>query len=265
MKKSFLSFALVAILVIAPTSLEAQRSSNADKLALRNRARHTGARRNFNMLIEEFPGFLPELSDVSGRLGIEPEWLLNVIACESSFVPSARNRLPGQTASGLLQIIESTAMNLGTTTSAIRRMNPIDQLQLIEKFFMPFRGRMNSLADVYTATFRGFIVTGGDEAVAAPLRNTRKERRAYLLNKSLDLNRDGRITKGELARVAFSVGRFDGGMHLAEKVQKPVTLSSTNKREDHTKQFVKRSSIYVADSFSGEHYIRILRRSIYVR
>lgn len=265
MKKSFLSIALIAIVLIAPTPLEAQGSSNADKLALHTRARHTGVRRNFNRLIEEFPGFLPELSAVAGRLGIEPDWLLNVIACESSFVPAARNRLPGQTASGLLQIIESTAKNLGTTTTAIRRMNPIEQLQLVEKYFSPFRGRLNSLADVYTATFRGFIVSGGDEAVAAPLRNTRRERRAYLLNESLDLNRDGRITKGELARLALSVGRFDSNMHLAEKVQKPVTLPSTIKRDDHQKQFVKRSSIYAANSFSDENHVEVFRRSIYVR
>jgi hypothetical protein len=35
-----------------------------------------------------------------------------------------------------------------------------------------------------------------------------KERRIYALNKSLDLNGDGHIVKGELGLAALSVGRF---------------------------------------------------------
>ena len=53
---------------------------------------------------------------------------------------------------------------MGTTTEAIRRMSPVEQLRLVEKYFTPFRGRLNSLADVYLAVFRGFIVEGGEQA-----------------------------------------------------------------------------------------------------
>jgi hypothetical protein len=58
------------------------------------------------------------------------------------------------------------------------------------------------------AVFRGFIVGGGPETVVAPLNNSSKERQAYSLNKGLDLDGDRRITKEELAMVAFGVGRF---------------------------------------------------------
>ena len=163
---------------------------------------------NFERLLNQHPEFLPELQQVAARLETRPEWLLNVIASESSFIPSARNRLPRQTASGLLQIIEGTAAGLGTTTAAIRRMNAVEQLRLIEKYFTPFRGKLNSLGDVYLAVFRGFIIAGGPETVVAPLNSSRKERRAYYLNRGLDVDGNGRITKGELATTAFSVGRF---------------------------------------------------------
>jgi hypothetical protein len=49
---------------------------------------------------------------------------------------------------------------MGTTTEAIRRMGRGEQLHLVEKYLTPFRGRLNSLVDVYLAVFRGFIIKG---------------------------------------------------------------------------------------------------------
>jgi hypothetical protein len=145
------------------------------------------------------------LQAVAARLQTQPAWLLNVMASESLFDPAARNPLPGQTASGLLQFIEATARNLGTTTGAIRRMSPVEQLRLVEQYLTPFRGRLGSLADVYLAVFRGAVIEGGDGVVVV---SSGKERRIYALNKSLDLNGDRLITKGELSLAALSVGRF---------------------------------------------------------
>ncbi len=155
--------------------------------------KHLRARQNLEQILREHPEFWVELQAVAARLKTHPAWLLNVMASESLFVAGARNRLPGQTASGLLQIIEDTAQGLGTTTAAIRQMSPVEQLRFVEKYFAPFRGRLDSLADVYTATFRGFILEGGAAAVVAPLDDSRKEQRIYALNQALDLNGDGRI------------------------------------------------------------------------
>jgi Transglycosylase SLT domain. len=187
-----------------------------DRLLARTEARAREARLNFNRLIANYPGFLPELQQVAASLETRPEWLLNVMACESSFVTSARNHLPGQTASGLLQFIRQTARSLGTSAVAVRRMNPVEQLRLIEKYFTPFKGHLNSLANVYLAVFRGFIVSGGPEAVVAPLNSSFKERQAYSLNRGLDLNGDHRITKKELALIAFGVGRFSVVQSITE-------------------------------------------------
>ena len=207
---------LMLLMAFMAQAQEITQQNQLSSLFARTEARAREARLNFERLIAAYPEFLPELQRVAARLGTRPEWLLNVMACESSFVASARNPLPGQTASGLLQIIRQTAAGLGTTTAAIRRMNPVEQLRLVEKYFAPFEGHLNSLADVYLAVFRGFIVDGGPETVVAPLNASPKERQAYLLNKGLDLNRDRRITKEELAMVAFGVGRFSGVQPAAE-------------------------------------------------
>src|SRR5262245_46399344 len=97
------------------------------------------------------------------------------------------------------------------------RMSPVEQLRLVEKYLSPFRGRLNSLADVYSAVFRGFIAEGGDASAVAPLNSSNKERRIYSLNRWLDFNGDGKITKGDLALAAFAIGRFQPIAPLRDK------------------------------------------------
>jgi hypothetical protein len=201
---------IVVLLSLLNTSAIAQRRSASPdgyllRLFERAEARHRNSRRNLEAILRNQPEFWRELQAVAGRLETEPAWLLNVIAFESLFDPRARNPLPGQTASGLLQIIEGTARRLGTTTEAIRRMSPLDQLRLVERYLAPFRGRLKTLPDVYMAVLRGSIIEGGDSVVVV---DAAKEPRIYALNKSLDINNDRRMTKGELGLVALSVGRF---------------------------------------------------------
>jgi hypothetical protein len=204
-----IGLALALLPAITPV-MQAQ-DKNIDRVVrmiARSEPKHLRSRQNLAKILHHQPKFWIELQAVAERLKTQPSWLLNVIASESLFNPAARNSLPGQTASGLLQFIEATAQSMGTTTAAIRRMNPVEQLRLVERYLTPFRGRLNSLADVYMAVFRGFIVEGGDARVVAPLDSSNKEQRIYLLNKWLDFNSDSKITKGELALAALTIGRF---------------------------------------------------------
>jgi transglycosylase-like protein with SLT domain len=202
--------AAIVFLIAAPAAIAQDKTPNdsAMRMIAGSEAKHIRSRRNLIRILRDQPGFWIELQEIAKRLKIEPAWLLNVMASESLFNPAARNGLPGQTATGLLQFIEDTAQGLGTTTEAIRRMSPVEQLRLVEKYLSPFRGRLNSLADVYSAVFRGFIAEGGDASAVAPLNKSDKERRIYSLNRWLDFNGDGKITKGELALAAFAIGRF---------------------------------------------------------
>jgi len=264
MKKSLLTALPLALLIASPVyAQDGSSQSDLARLLSQTEARARDARQNFERLLSEYPDFLPELQRVAARLETPPEWLLNVMACESSFVASARNPLPGQTASGLLQIIEQTAVGLGTTTAAIRRMTPTEQLKLIEKYFLPFRGRLNNLADVYTAVFRGLVINGGSETVVAPLNTSPKERRAYRLNRGLDLNGDGQITKGELAMVAFGVGRFGSALPVAQP--RVAAAGATDKQGGPSGS----SSLYVASGATkpGAESSPVVSqtRSIYIR
>jgi hypothetical protein len=211
--------AALLLLMITPAA-DAQDEGmkvHAMRMIAHSEAKHIRSRKNLIKILRDQPSFWIELQAIAKRLKTEPAWLLNVMASESSFNPAARNGLPGQTATGLLQFIEDTARGMGTTTEAIRRIGPVDQLRLVEKYLTPFRGRLNSLADVYLAVFRGFIVEGGDVTIIAPLDNSNKERRIYSLNRWLDFDGDNKITKGELALAALSVGRFQPAAILSGK------------------------------------------------
>jgi hypothetical protein len=198
--------AAIAASLALPASANAQTAGDElSRLFARTEAKHRNSRRNLTEILRSQPQFWIELRAVAERLQTQPAWLLNVMASESMFNPTARNGFPGQTASGLLQFIEATARRMGTTTEAIRRMSPAEQLRMVERYLTPFRGRLNNLADVYLAVFRGAVIDGGDTVVVV---DSNKERRIYALNKSLDLNGDGRIEKGELSLTALSVGRF---------------------------------------------------------
>jgi hypothetical protein len=199
------SAAIAALLALPAAAIAQTAGDELSRLFARTEAKHRSSRRNLNEILRNQPRFWIELRAVAERLQTQPAWLLNVMASESLFNPAARNPLPGQTASGLLQFIETTARRMGTTTEAIRRMSPVEQLRLVERYLTPFRGRLNILADVYLAVFRGAVIDGGDTVVVL---DSNKERRIYALNKSLDLNGDGRIVKGELSLAALSVGRF---------------------------------------------------------
>lgn len=232
--------AAILLLAMAPAAAQNKElNDHAMRMIARSEAKHIRSRQNLIRILRDQPSFLIELQTIAKRLETDPAWLLNVMASESLLNPAARNGLPGQTATGLLQFIEDTAQGLRTTTEAISRMSPVEQFGLVEKYLMPFRGRLNSLADVYSAVFRGFIAEGGDTSVVAPLNSSNKERRIYSLNRWLDSNGDGKITKGELALAAFSIGRFQPA---APRSGKSLYRSPTNDQRPETRQT---RSIYI--------------------
>ncbi len=208
LRQAGIAAVLLLAIALAANAQEKGPDDRVMRMIARSEAKHAASRRNLTRILQDQPRFWIELQAVAKRLQTQSAWLLNVMASESLFNPAARNSLPGQTASGLLQFIERTAQSMGTTTGAIRRMSPVEQLPLVEKYLTPFRGRLNSLADVYMAVFRGFLVEGGDATVIAPLDNSSGEQRKFALNKWLDFNGDSKITKGELALSATIIGRF---------------------------------------------------------
>ena len=110
-----------------------------------------------------------------------------------TFSPAVKN-MAGSGAVGLIQFMPATAQALGTSTAALAAMSALDQLHWVERYFRPFAGKLNSLADLYMAIL-------WPKAVGAPLDSVLWDKASrsttYRQNAGLDVNGDGRITKRE--------------------------------------------------------------------
>jgi len=118
--------------------------------------------------IDKIPGsqqnaFDAKVKSIAASLSISANWLMMVMKAESGLNPGAIN--PHTGASGLIQFMPSTALGLGTTVGAIRKMSAIDQLTYVYKYYKPFSGKMKSYYDVYAATFFPAIIGKPDSWV----------------------------------------------------------------------------------------------------
>lgn len=121
--------------------------------------------------------------------------LMTCMAWESgrTFAPDVKN-LAGSGATGLIQFMPKTAISLGTTVDELAAMTAEDQLNYVYKYFRPFKGRLQSLGDVYMAILWPAGVGKPDSYV---LWDRASRPTTYRQNAGLDVNRDGEITRGE--------------------------------------------------------------------
>jgi hypothetical protein len=125
-----------------------------------------------------------------------------------SFSPTKQN--PRSGATGLIQFMPSTATGLGTSIPALLQMTAIEQLDYVQKYLTPFKGRMRSLSDVYMTILFPVAVGRPDSYVlfAAPSI-------AYTQNAGLDVNGDREVTKGEAASKVQ--GRLNEGLSAVNR------------------------------------------------
>jgi hypothetical protein len=139
--------------------------------------------------------FRRKVIEIAGRLAMDPNHLMAIMAFETgrSFDPSETNHA-GSGATGLIQFMPATARALGTSTASLARMSAIDQLDYVEAYLAPYAGRMQDLPSAYMAVLYPRAVDKEPGYVLF-----RKGSKAYKLNRGLDLNGDGQITKAEAA------------------------------------------------------------------
>ncbi|PWE13080.1 transglycosylase SLT domain-containing protein [Alcaligenes faecalis] len=141
--------------------------------------------------------FRDRLFEICQILGVEPDYLMACIAFESAetFSPSIKNAA-GSGATGLIQFMPDTARGLGTTTAALAGMTAEQQLEWVLAYFLPYKGRLKTLADVYMAIL---WPAGIGKADGWTLWDKANRPTTYRQNAGLDLNKDGKITKAEAA------------------------------------------------------------------
>jgi hypothetical protein len=162
-------------------------------------------------------GFVNKVKSVSSNLGIDSNDLLRIIEFETAGSWSPSIKAPTSTATGLIQFLESTAKGLGTTTAELAGMTREQQMDYVEKYLLPFKGRLKNFGDIYMAVHWPAGV-GKDETYVM-YKSGSKE---YTANKNLDSNGDGTVTRGEtLARVFSATGKSGRGV-----ASTPVTAAT---------------------------------------
>ncbi|MEI6508587.1 MAG: transglycosylase SLT domain-containing protein [Bacteroidota bacterium] len=131
--------------------------------------------------------FANKVIDIANKLGTKPEYLMIVMNNESGLDSTAKN--PTSSASGLIQFMEATAKELGTTTKALREMSNIDQLDYVYKYLNVYKNKLNSAGEVYLSVFYPLALFKDDKYLFPNW--------VVKANKIFDTNKDGILTKGE--------------------------------------------------------------------
>jgi hypothetical protein len=110
-----------------------------------------------------------------------------------TFSPVVRNAA-GSGAIGLIQFMPAVCPSLGVTPEQLLALTAEQQLKYVHEYFRPYKGRLQSLEDVYMAIL-------WPRAIGKPLdyvlwdKETRPT--TYRQNSGLDMNKDGSVTKEE--------------------------------------------------------------------
>lgn len=142
--------------------------------------------------------FRAKVMGIAGRLVMNPNHLMACMAWESAetFSPKITNAA-GSGATGLIQFMPSTARGMGVTTGALAAMTAEMQLDYVEEYFKPYRGKLKTLSDVYMAIL---WPAGIGKPESYVLWERGKAPTTYRQNAGLDINKDAAITKAEAAR-----------------------------------------------------------------
>jgi hypothetical protein len=96
------------------------------------------------------PAFEAKVRQISQNLGVQPNWLMAIMHLESKLNAQAKN--PNSSATGLIQFMAATAIDLGTSTATLFKLNELEQLPWVEKYFKKAIGlkpKPTSFVDLY--------------------------------------------------------------------------------------------------------------------
>ena len=143
------------------------------------------------------PAFCDRVRAIADGLGCDPSDLMACMAWESgcTFSASKQNEA-GSGAVGLIQFMPQTAGQLHTTTAKLTAMTALAQLDYVDLYFRPWRGRLHNLGDLYCAILWPAGVGEPDSAILFEQGGAHPK--LYLENEGLDLNHDHDITRDEV-------------------------------------------------------------------
>lgn len=140
--------------------------------------------------------FYNKVVEVAKKVKCSANDLMAMMYSESGLKTTTVNRSSGAT--GLIQFMPDTAREIGTTTTALKRMSAVEQLTYVEKYILMNKRNAgyseNQVLDTGTLYAINFLPAYAKREVLSTQND-----KYYSANKGLDVNKDGKITKTELA------------------------------------------------------------------
>ena len=177
--------------------------------------------------------FLNEVVRVSEEVGVNADQLLSVMDFETigSFSPSEKSKT--SSGMGLIQFLEKTAKELGTTTQKLSQMTRAEQMVYVGRYLAKYEGKIKNTGDIYMAVHWPRGIGESDDYVLY-----RRGSKAYRANSSLDKSNDGTVTRGEaLARLReVTSDKFTDVQRVAEQaIERSDELTSSPRPEPKPK------------------------------
>lgn len=159
--------------------------------------------------------FIEGLFWIEDQINLAPEFLVPCMKFESNLNPKARN--PASSASGLIQFMSATAIQLGTTIEKIRAMSAMEQLGLVHRYFKAIKTDWSkaTLCDVYLAILYPKAI-GLPETAQVFIKGSSQ----YAVNAGLDTNHDGYVSKAEICSRLQKVAIEGAGPNLLQVIRK---------------------------------------------
>ena len=139
--------------------------------------------------------FISKVKQVAYSLGYDPDWLMFVINNESNFNAQAENKYSG--AVGLIQFMPETAKWLGVSTQILKRMNRIEQLDWVMKYFQKWKSQgktAKNSTDLALITFYPYAVNQPDHYKIGSESSIERAKIIRTQNPGLDKDGDGFIS-----------------------------------------------------------------------
>jgi hypothetical protein len=141
--------------------------------------------------------FSKKVMRIAAHLGIDPNWLMQVMWAESKIKPDAKNIQEGRLiAVGLIQFTNAAGIrNWGESLERILAKGHLEQLDLVQRYFEGYSGKMHSYFDVYAVTFFPAMIGCADSWIF----QTSKLPASLIArqNSAVNINKDGYITVTE--------------------------------------------------------------------
>lgn len=151
-----------------------------------------GARSSIQGLATPSGTFRQKLSRIAHGLGAKPHDLALVIAFETAGTFSPKIENPVSKALGLLQFMPATLERMGINRDNAANMTDLEQLELVEQYLTPWRGKLGRLSSLYMAVLWPRLVGADEHSVVFA-----EGSKAYAQNAGLDMDKDGRVLVSE--------------------------------------------------------------------